>query len=424
MTIKAIIYPSKTEPILPEGEREGTPQPFQWFMPIVQPYRAWTPAYTWVRSAELGIVGRPLVSMWFQQAGEPVRQVPRSLAALLANGAFVDEPAALADPAELQWVQPLQEPTPPSPPVNVAESTVDPTTLLPRITVDRWFKQTEEPVRQVPRSLAALLSDGVFCGEPSDFFAYEPAGLEWFRPVIQPHGKWTPSYTWVYSAGVATIDRPLVSQWFKQPEEPVRQPLRSLVALLSNGDFVGEPGDLDEEPAFDPAGLQWFRQTEEPVRQPLRLLTAILLHDSFVGDPSALSDPAELDWFHPAGEPLRLVQPINVGTSFEVAPLTYNPQGLQWFRATGEPVRVTARSLAALLSDGVFCGDPGDFFAYDPSGLEWFHPLGEPVLTTPINPSAIMGGTDGNVDILPAPPVVDASIKHRGFTQNVGKMVG
>ncbi len=348
--IKAVIYPIKAEPVLPESEREGTPQPFQWFYPLSEPVLPPTPinvgASFVVDPTEL--LQRIGLDKWFKQTEEPVRRIPRSLAALLSDGVFVGEPSdfgAVFDPATLGWVQPVDEPVLPRPPVNVAESTIDPTTLLPRITVDRWFKQTEEPVRQVKRSLAALLSDG----------AIDPTTL---------------------------LQRVGLDKWFKELEAPVRQVPRSLAALLSDGAFVGNPDDFID---FDPSELQWFRAADEP---------------------------------------LRLVRPINVGASFAVDPLTYNPQGLQWFRPTGEPVRVTAKSLAALLSDGVFVGEPGGFFVYDPAEMQWFRLTGEPVRTTPINPSAIMGGTDGNVDILPAPPVVDALIRHRGFTQNVGKMVG
>ena len=34
---RAVIYPSKTEPVLAESERAGNPQPFQWFYPLSEP---------------------------------------------------------------------------------------------------------------------------------------------------------------------------------------------------------------------------------------------------------------------------------------------------------------------------------------------------------------------------------------------------
>ena len=276
----------------------------RWFYPASEPMPPKLGLHSSLRPASVidaDLLTQPEtlhVDRWFAPASEPVRVTPRSLAAVLADGAFVAEPSDFAapayDPSELQWFRPAVVPAAPKlglhaslqqasaidadlltqpetlhvdrwfvpasepvrvvPPINVGPSAViDPTTLLQRISVDKWFAPASEPVPPKPSLHVSLLPAGVFVGEPSDLVApFEPAGLQWFRPAVQPHGAWTPAYTWVYSSAVATIDRPLVSQWFKPVEEPVRGVPRSLAALLSDGAFVAEPSDFAGVPIAAP----------------------------------------------------------------------------------------------------------------------------------------------------------------------------
>lgn len=228
MTIKAVIYPSKTEPILPESLRPETLH----------------------------------VDRWYVQASEPVRQVLFSLAAVLAVGSV--DPTLLTEPETLhvdRWFVQASEPVRVVPPINVVSAfTIDadlltqPETLL----VDRWFVPIVQPHRGWTPSYT-----WVYSSHQVGTVKYNPAGLQWWRePVVRASPKLglhvSLQLTSIVDADLLTQPETLhVDRWFVAASEPVRPPQPINVAQSTI-----DPTTLDERISID----KWFAATSEPVR--------------------------------------------------------------------------------------------------------------------------------------------------------------
>ena len=129
--------------------------------PHIEPADVVRPApYTWVYSAEGKPVLRPLVTMWFQPASEPVRV----RAPLPVGGPqFVTDPLPVVvpfDPAALTHIQ-ASEPVRGRPPLPVGAPYFITDVLgltEPEATqLDKWYQPASEPVRLKPINPAALV---------------------------------------------------------------------------------------------------------------------------------------------------------------------------------------------------------------------------------------------------------------------------
>jgi len=327
-----------------------------------------------------------LVSKWVPQTNEPVR-VKKGLLTALQQAFFIDANIAAVPPAEEitldKWYHPFSEPVLVKARASDFPAHTNDTEglTLPEVTsLDKWFTALSEPVRTQPASLAGLLSDTDYVGEPSDV---EPLAefMGWFRDLAQPtyprilpisnypssfyqdeiseldptaeRLAWyvdlsTPTLPKVrvaefpaYTIDVDALTQPEVTsldRWFSPFSEPVRLQPRSLAALISGEVQVGEQVDID--PIAEQLG--WYRNLDLPTLPKPRV--------------------AEFPSFIIDGEALTLPETTTLD---------------RWWQAFSEPVRVKARLHEALQRH--FVTDTKVILEETITLDKWYVPLGEPI---------------------------------------------
>ena len=294
------------------------PQTLEWYRQTSEPVRVKPKAievsWTETDSQALTQPETPLVSKWYQPPSEPVREKPRAV----DIGWFAhDMPEEGRRAPALDWYQPASEPVRVKPPLRASEwFVVDPQALIQLETtlVSKWFVQASEPVRskKQPTPVEYHVDDP----KPSAA-AFDPQNFD-FRQVSEPVRP--KPYTWVYSAEIRTVLRPLMSSWFVQASEPVRSKKQPTPVAY----HVDDP--KPSVAAFDPQNFD-FRQVSEPVRpKPYTW--------SFSAQGKPVLRPLISSWFVQAPEPVRVkARVVNVGL-FVTNPVTpavtpFDPQGLE-----------------------------------------------------------------------------------------------
>lgn len=361
-----------------------------------------------------------LVSKWVPQTSEPVRLKARLLTAL-QEAFFVDANIAAVPPAEEitldKWYQPHSEPVRVKPRASsFPEFTIDTEGLtFPEVTsLDKWFAPLSEPVRVQPTSLAGLLADTDYIGEPTDV---EPLAefMGWFKgldepvlPLVLPISHYPAIFyegdpstfdptaerlAWYVDLSLPTlpkvrvaefpayvIDPELLTQpeftsidkWWRELSEPVRVKARFLESLNQN---VTDGITPIETITID----KWYASLSEPVRVKKSSITGTLQY-FFWNTEIIIPDLDE--WYTPFVEPFFVIDPTTPLKDFffidpSVLGLPENITLDKWWQGLSEPLRIKAKLLEALqlhyITDITF--DIAEIITLD----KWYTPLDEPV---------------------------------------------
>lgn len=226
-----------------------------------------------------------------------------------------------------------------------------------------------------PISVEPVVVEAVF--DPADGFPWPQTN--------QPRSDAWPRYTWVLSAVSSPLERPSVASWVQPTAEPVRTTPRNHAALLPASVFVGDPADTFFGQFPWPGIVQ-------PVQQVPRNDAALLPAAVFVGEPSDVAFKPE------DGFPWRdIAQPH--GSAWPVAIPVYQaslrvidrPSVASWYVQPQEPVRQTPFSLAAILADGAYVGEPIAEAPFDPADFPFLYP--ENPIVAPHNLAARLPAT-------------------------------
>lgn len=170
----------------------------------------------------------------------------------------------------------------------------DPT--IPDITIDKWYKQEDNPIRKIALT-AALAGSFFFVDAPAEVITVD----KWIQPTNQPQSKSKSRLQGgetrtdvVVAAEIVTLDK-----WYQIPNQPFFRKRDS------------NTGEYRFEVPRDILTSDWFQATNEPVKQKVRQL--------FSGESRVeVVVPAEVitidKWHQPVNQPVfKRFNQINSG---------------------------------------------------------------------------------------------------------------
>lgn len=383
-----------------------------WFVPASEPVRSIPPGSSRLIGAQVGVIEptnflSPPTLVWWQQPSEPVRdQLPRVRGIGLS---LLNEPQSdmTAETVTMdKWFRRTEEPVRGArfaePWLARVEKPLEQSLyLVSGISPDRWWRQPSEPVRQVPAALQATW----FATEPEPSLYLTPAHIGWWVQPSEPIRVQLPrvpglGFSALQLDPYQEVPTPALA-WFSQASEPVRT---ALPRVPANGTtYVGPHA---EPTLYVPlTHIGWFQQASEPVKLP-PARNVILERPAFVMplEPTQLSVGLFTDWYRPpvSIDRVRALWPQG-GQESHVDPTDNAATPLSWWTQATEPQQ---RQLPRVHPNGIVYVGPLEQTLYATlTHIAWWTQASEPVRTqlprVPGLASGYLGTLEPSLYVLP-----------------------
>lgn len=260
-----------------------------------------------------------LVSSWFQQASEPVREPEELVGEGRSGSQEIVEPTLFITP-EFGWL--VQQPTPPLPDEQPLEGW-NVVNVFPAVGLSDfdWYVQQHD----APQDDESHVPEGGVWSitEPTLFVA---RALDWLVQHPDPPLDHAPNVAEGWTRSELSSPLSVLLQWYVQYPEPLPDP-----SILGEG----ESRNITEPTLFVSQNLGWLVQHEEPIaEQEIVIENWSITENAIV--PAVL---AKIDWLVQYPGPLPEPKVLDEGAvRFTVEPTIFTSYSIGWYVQQPEPL--------------------------------------------------------------------------------------